>query len=840
MGLSSLFWKRRECIRIYVFLTFVVHNLKQIYKEITMEATGTSYSFDYSRPGPDLISLTETPSAPPITEEYRSKQAPQSLQSAGNFSADSPNFAERFTDIKPKWYESSPVRRTITKVLLLAAAIFGAAAVFTGLYLTAAPAVVIGVTLSLAALALVTTISGVVFHLLPKSRNCPEHRRAQAESAWKDITGNHLSYKGIQERYGNEIRNDQILTNEDVNLLLKNDAATLEYPAFINRHGEEVLDLLDSENKAALGEKLLEHISSLGLSTSEAERDWSEKCEKLGVDLANISLAAIQRSYRKLEDGSIDYAAFREECGEGFLEYLSEEQKGFVCIRFLSYLALMEFGMREIPERFAYEWRGFELRIEDVAPCVLNKQLGLLENGKLGFQDFYQKNGLEFESFTIRPRIPKIAFLRMGYADMIREDYKEAREVLGVACKEIFEVVKKDAVHMDYQSFLEKHSIWGIDASLEGEGSVREVLSQRVEEHLRMPMNFSSMLLLFPAEFFKAGLIPKEEVKEWVISFLSGHAEELLEGAEFQGSTLYPYVINQETNATVKQYLNAFEDERNKHRQAIQLLESQEKNEVQFLDDQRKIEEESLKSYLQKYQDRSDSAKARCLRLREKTNEAERQLSDVHRRLHSSNETFFSCNRSIKEIDQKIHLLRKVDPDTQSKMAEYRSKIAENQEELNRLPQQAKGIAGSLHLQSLKKNILDRIGSLQIELRKIDPVFQTQTLKNEKRIIESQIQTLQQRIRELPGVIQARDKAFQSLKSGLDEAERGAQVALENFKEAETSTKEKMFILRQNYSSDLGRVKSGYNIEKTEEKNRFDKRKWTLIKEFKSALSALN
>ena len=171
------------------------------------------------------------------------------------------NWAKLPEPVTPRFYESTR-NRQITAIALAALAIslvFVAGAV--GAF-AAAPA------LGLIAVATACAVTALVLVCLRESFNDPNHRLHLRQEAGKHLMSHpEMGYDAIRNKYVRALVSDQ-----DINILIAKDAKELTYEAFIQKHGNSVIYILNPENISVLRPKFIKHCrEKLNLNEIQAQ-----------------------------------------------------------------------------------------------------------------------------------------------------------------------------------------------------------------------------------------------------------------------------------------------------------------------------------------------------------------------------------------------------------------------------------------------------------------------------------------------------------------------------------------------------------------------------------------
>lgn len=322
----------------------------------------------------NLPSYTLIPSAPP--------EQPQQIIPQNQLPPLVTEWRDRDIDVAaPSWFESRKVVRVIGGFLggLAGAAAGGTIAVAA--VLTAAPVTIV---LATGALASVTIgFSGASYACLSKKEfwKDPEFLKEKGKEFWEKLKGNWNYSKGVKE-LPKEVLELGVLDNDDFNELLRPDVYTMDYYAFVKKHGNDVLDILDEENKKALAESLLKN--SAGLNTA-----LNEPFAKLNLSKNEISGRIINLEIDRLIKGEIHYAIFKGR-NEGYLENCPPDVQKEVCEKFIEYIRKIKPGMVSAQKDYFADLKLFGITENELAKLILMDEV----TNMLSYSDFIIRNGL--------------------------------------------------------------------------------------------------------------------------------------------------------------------------------------------------------------------------------------------------------------------------------------------------------------------------------------------------------------------------------------------------------------------------------------------------------------
>src|SRR5262249_11433590 len=151
-----------------------------------------------------------------------------------------------------KFYESSKIRRVALIAFAALAVVSAGATLYAAFFFTALPSSVVTVFSTCALSTTAFSVGTYVLFRLKPSLNCPEYRLHCRKNAGGEIENGGLNIAEIRRKFRAEI-----VTDEDLNTLIRQDVQTLPYSALIEKWGEGVLDILDQTHQRDLRQKFL-------------------------------------------------------------------------------------------------------------------------------------------------------------------------------------------------------------------------------------------------------------------------------------------------------------------------------------------------------------------------------------------------------------------------------------------------------------------------------------------------------------------------------------------------------------------------------------------------------
>lgn len=262
------------------------------------------------------------------------------------------NWEEKYTDLKPAWYENPKVLKVARERIAEVAGTLAVGATFVYFCKVATPMVIMGtfwgVGIGLTACAVAAF---VVSHLLAH-RNpwaLPEYKREQAQKIAQEIVEQKLPYLEIQKRYDNLPIKQALFTNSEWNeLVFEREAVSANsYDAFIQRNGSESLKMLEKgaskqvqtlfikkqeEERRQLVAKLEEEY--LHLPLRQFVEKYERVCASLQLPIEPYCKKIIEQQVKLLFNGTLSHAQFVSNNGsssylQNVIEALSPTKKEF-------------------------------------------------------------------------------------------------------------------------------------------------------------------------------------------------------------------------------------------------------------------------------------------------------------------------------------------------------------------------------------------------------------------------------------------------------------------------------------------------------------------------------
>ncbi len=303
--------------------------------------------------------------------------------------------------VHPHWYEIRKIVYTVGKIFLSLSAISAGATGYAALAFTATPMVVIATVSGLAVFTVATSISGIICFMRKTFWQDPAFLNEQSQKAFEDIQKEGLPYSTIQQKYGKQIQDYAILTNQDLNHLLRRDVRELDYTSFRQKHvinnQLSILTILDEENKAVLNTSFMKMVRSsargLAISYQELLSDYAyeRKCLNINLDGEIQDLLAV-------EIGSLSYTEFLNKCYQGYVpdsfESFSADNRASLINRFyFEKLGGEKLGFQEILQKYIRDCNALGINENELSHNCLRNDIQSLSEDNYGI--FRSRNNLK-------------------------------------------------------------------------------------------------------------------------------------------------------------------------------------------------------------------------------------------------------------------------------------------------------------------------------------------------------------------------------------------------------------------------------------------------------------
>lgn len=220
------------------------------------------------------------------------------------------NWEGRHVHLKPKWHQKEKVGKAIGKGILTLAVVGVGATAFAAVAFTAKAAAVIATVVTLAISTVVLAILGIV--MLKKSYwNDPKFRIRKEQQAMKDIVDNQLSYPKIRSKY-----KKKLISDEDLNKLLREPIRNGDYHTLISHHGKEFLKILDETNREQMKRHLQSVILDRNLGIEVAKKHFATDIKYLELTDSDLEQLLMRGEIEQFLEGKFGYGDLKKRNGE--------------------------------------------------------------------------------------------------------------------------------------------------------------------------------------------------------------------------------------------------------------------------------------------------------------------------------------------------------------------------------------------------------------------------------------------------------------------------------------------------------------------------------------------
>lgn len=452
------------------------------------------------------------------------------------------NWNNRHIDLKPTFFQKELIANIAGGILLGLGAVFLAASLTCGLALVAVPSVIITLTTLSAIMSVASIALGITFLSVP-NWNDPAFRIRKGQEAVDEIKQNGLSYPQIRARFGSEIDKYTILTNNDLNILLRNEAKSLNYESFVNKHSYASFFILDNINKQYLKKSFIQYLSKWkNLEINQIKSTFQTTCTGLGVEDQDLLPLVLPTLHNDIKEGKFDYEQFRKKNGTACLAVLSMELKLELQTHLLALLKQQQLGLFEAQEKFGEDCKNLKISQEQLAHSLLPQEIEKVKKGEFGYAEFCKRNGKKsldyIEPNSFQEGVLKEAFLAMPYLEMISQDNDQDRLRFGIGLKTIHDAVQKHALLCTtFSDFYKTH----------GNAPLKEGILEETQCFVLKTKCLQEMV----SEGYK-----KVSACQGMIEFLNIPLEEIEKFLQFDFNTMnYPDFINKHGLVIFKNHL---------------------------------------------------------------------------------------------------------------------------------------------------------------------------------------------------------------------------------------------------------------------------------------------
>lgn len=437
-----------------------------------------------------------------------------------------------------KWHEVTRIRQIVANVLFGLGAVTAAITTFSATWLTASAQTILLASSSFGLITLALVATSVALHCMKKNPLDTAIRQASRNKIKKSFE-NHQQipcYKSLAKTASNKV-----LTQEEIQNLLRRDILNLEFNAFINKHTNNVLKNLNDENKGILKSKYLFYIIS---NCTTGLKDILNAKESQYFGITEQEIAPIFANYEiyRICHQNRPYSEFISRNGYEMIHYVTDlNSRQYLIQKFNDEVLQATRGEGSIMAEKQFS-KDFEAFGEDVKIHILKNVVAqhLLEQqeGSFNYQSLRLKNSPEYldgyilASPNIQAEMRK-AFLKMPYTDM--KNFGKDQTLLKLSDDEIKSELFSRWVHLPIVQILNHHADDffatlddGIFSPSDWTSKVYEDLKgYSLSETLKFDSRLFSSHILGPNTLMPSGKKFSEELEKEIFSCKS--FEELLE-----------------------------------------------------------------------------------------------------------------------------------------------------------------------------------------------------------------------------------------------------------------------------------------------------------------------
>lgn len=379
--------------------------------------------------------------------------------------------------ITPYFYNKEKVVRAAAKAFALLAVVAFCGTGYSALYLTAAPEMVIRATLAGFSATILSAATSAFCYLKKTFWNDPGFRAKMGLEVVHKICQKKLSYKQVIENYGNEIKQYNILTANDLqNLLYESEVKDcISYTQFVIRNGKEALFIFTDKNQEKLKSLFLEHAQTFE-DFDEVKTKFKTEIQFFDLSDESIKIVLANSQIKEVLNGNLKYLAFRQNSLHPELLNLKSEEKNIIKANFIEEVSGLTCGLVKALSLYEKDLVIFKIDQWEFEKIILLNE----SKRTFTFQEFVSRNGADsvvkvVNCYSETRETLRAAFLRdMSYGEMRQDSSLDYLVYLTISFKDLESQVTADTYNLTYDQFIEKHSvnffesIWGISDEKKG------------------------------------------------------------------------------------------------------------------------------------------------------------------------------------------------------------------------------------------------------------------------------------------------------------------------------------------------------------------------------------
>lgn len=337
-----------------------------------------------------------------------------------NATASKINWNKLPTDVPSRCCDSEKMRQATARAFAALTIVSTAATLYAALYLTAVPFTVFTVVSGLAALTTALAVTTVALdRMKPSLKETLVQQRTNIGTALQ--SNPNLGVEQLQTMCP-DLKG---FTAEEMNVLMHDDAKTMEYAAFMTKHGR-VLNILNAVNVSALRQKFLTHLVDTALVKDK--KTWEQIVAMSEVEKFSIAKEDIN-ALLSTDAKGLSYAVFVHKYTTTALEILDPVNLASLKPSFLTYLTIaLKIGKSSVEQLLQLPVsKIFGIKAEDLS-VQLSEQVVDCPTYDL----FVSKYGIDaldklnaFERATLRP-----SYIQSLIANIDQEKHSTLQEIL--------------------------------------------------------------------------------------------------------------------------------------------------------------------------------------------------------------------------------------------------------------------------------------------------------------------------------------------------------------------------------------------------------------------------
>lgn len=270
------------------------------------------------------------------------------------------------------------------------------------------------------------------------------------------------------------------VTPEEINQLVKRDAARLSYQEFLNKHhlslpeaeyqqdAQTLFDFFDDEIKTSLRPKVIQWLQKKNPTLNDLQTTYRRECLIFNIDSMRFASEELERDFEALLQGTVSYQNLRTKYG---LQFLKGEMQHipFKMIqlrrKLLQEAAQYPNGFCHFLKEYKDDCTWLTLSERDLLPAFCQTEFDFLKTkgAGLGYEHFIERNGKALMTTLAQSEegrdLLKKEFLEMSIGKMTTAASDNDKLMLGISNEEIKHRFDRDLDNLDYDRFKNKHGL---------------------------------------------------------------------------------------------------------------------------------------------------------------------------------------------------------------------------------------------------------------------------------------------------------------------------------------------------------------------------------------------